>query len=190
VRKRIHCEDEKAVSEACAVLKNGGVIVYPTDSLYGFGCDAKNEFAIQKINSIKGRIAPMSVLAPNKETASNWMNIPEHDKKYVLKKLGSKTTLITPVLDEVVSNSITGDKQTLGMRIPDHKFCQKLSQEYPNPITTTSVNRTGEEPMTNPEEIISEFGNEIDLIIEDGIIAGSGSTIYFFKEGDLKILRS
>ena len=188
--KIIHWENENAVKTACSVLRRGGVIVYPTDTLYGFGCDAKNESAIQKINSIKGRIAPMSVLALNKETALSWMNVSELDKKNVFEKLGGKTTIITPVLDEVVSNSITGDKQTLGMRIPDHDFCKKLSQIYPNPITTTSVNRTGQDPMIDPEEIISEFGNEIDFIIEDGIIAGSGSTIYFFKEGDLKILRS
>jgi len=190
VVKIIHWENENAVKTACSVLRRGGVIVYPTDTLYGFGCDAKNESAIQKINSIKGRISPMSVLAPNKETASSWMNISELDKKNVLEILGGSTTVIISVIDEVVSNSITGDKQTLGMRIPDHDFCKKLSQVYPNPITTTSVNRTGQDPMIDPEEIISEFGNEIDFIIEDGIIAGSGSTIYFFKDGDLKILRS
>ena len=185
----IHCEDEKAVSEACSVLNNDGVIIYPTDTLYGFGCDAKKESAIQKINTIKGRISPMSVLAPNKETASSWVDIPEYNKKKVLEKLGGPTTVILPVMDSIVSNLITGEIQTLGIRIPDHEFCQKLSQEYPNPITTTSVNRTGQEPMTNPEEIISEFGNEFDLFIDDGIIGGSGSTIYIYKEGDLKILR-
>jgi len=140
------------------------VIVYPTDTLYGFGCDAKNESAIQKINSIKGRISPMSVLAPNKETASSWMNISELDKKNVLEILGGSTTVIISVIDEVVSNSITGDKQTLGMRIPDHDFCQKLSHAYPNPITTTSVNRTRQEPLTNPEKILSEFAHEIDFL--------------------------
>ena len=187
--KIIHCENENAVKTACSVLRRGGVIVYPTDTLYGFGCDAKNESAIQKINSIKGRISPMSVLAPNKETASSWMNISELDKKNVLEILGGSTTVIISVIDEVVSNSITGDKQTLGMRIPDHDFCQKLSHAYPNPITTTSVNRTRQEPLTNPEKILSEFAHEIDLIIEDGIIEGSGSTIYNFQDRELNILR-
>ena len=187
--KIIHWENENAMETACSVLRRGGVIVYPTDTLYGFGCDAKNESAIQKINSIKGRISPMSVLVPNKETASSWMNISELDKKNVLEILGGSTTVIISVIDEVVSNSITGDKQTLGMRIPDHDFCQKLSHAYPNPITTTSVNRTRQEPLTNPEKILSEFAHEIDLIIEDGIIEGSGSTIYNFQDRELNILR-
>ena len=98
--------------------------------------------------------------------------------------------MIIPVIDNVVSNSIIGDKQTLGIRIPDHYFCKRLSQAYPNPITTTSVNRTGQEPMKDPNKIIAKFYDEIDLMIDDGIIEGNASTIYILKNGDLKILRS
>ena len=190
VVKIIYWENEIAVKMACSVLKNGGVIVYPTDTLYGFGCDAKNESAIEKINTIKGRKAPMSVLAPNIEIAAKWMNIPNHDKNIVLEKLGGSTTIIVPVNDGIISPSITGNNHTLGVRIPDHKFCEKLSEAYLNPITTTSVNRTKQKPLTNPEKILSEFTHEIDLIIEDGIIEGSGSTIYNFQDKKLNIIRS
>ena len=188
--KILYWENETAVELACSVLKNGGVIVYPTDTLYGFGCDAKNESAIEKINTIKGRKAPMSVLAPNIEIAAKWMNIPNHDKNIVLEKLGGSTTIIVPVNDGIISPSITGNNHTLGVRIPDHKFCEKLSEAYLNPITTTSVNRTRQKPLTNPEKILSEFTHEIDLIIEDGIIEGSGSTIYNFQDKKLNIIRS
>ena len=188
--KIIYWENETAVELACSILNNGGVIVYPTDTLYGFGCDAKNESAIEKINALKGRKAPMSVLAPNRKIAAKWMNISQNDKNIVLKKLGGSTTIIVPVKGGITSPSITGDKQTLGVRIPDHNFCQKLSKTYPNPITTTSVNRTRQEPLTNPEKILSEFSGEIDLIIEDGIIEGSGSTIYNFQDRELNIIRS
>ncbi len=187
--KIIYWENETAVELACSILNNGGVIVYPTDTLYGFGCDAKNESAIEKINALKGRKAPMSVLAPNRKIAAKWMNISQNDKNIVLKKLGGSTTIIVPVKGGITSPSITGDKQTLGVRIPDHNFCQKLSEAYPNPITTTSVNRTRQEPLTNPEKILSEFSREIDLIIEDGLIEGSGSTIYNFQNRELNIIR-
>ena len=188
--KRIYWGNETAVGMACSILNNGGVIVYPTDTLYGFGCDAKNESAIEKINAIKGRKAPMSVLAPNREIAAKWMNISQDDKNIVLEKLGGFTTIIVPVNDGITSPSITGNNHTLGLRIPDHKFCQKLSKAYPNPITTTSVNRTSQKPLTNPEKILSEFSREIDLIIDDGIIEGSGSTIYNFQDRKLNIIRS
>jgi len=189
VIKIIYWENETAVELACSVLKNGGVIVYPTDTLYGFGCDAKNESAIEKINAIKGRKAPMSVLAPNRKIAAKWMNISQNDKNIVLEKLGGSTTIIVPVKGGITSPSINGNKQTLGVRIPDHNYCQKLSEAYPNPITTTSVNRTRQEPLTTPEKILSEFSREIDLIIEDGIIEGSGSTIYNFQDRKLNIIR-
>ena len=187
--KIIYWENETAVELACSILNNGGVIVYPTDTLYGFGCDAKNESAIEKINAIKGRKAPMSVLAPNRKIAAKWMNISQNDKNIVLEKLGGSTTIIVPVKGGITSPSITGDKQTLGLRIPDHKFCQKLSKAYPHPITTTSVNRTSQKPLTNPKKILSEFASEIDLIIDDGIIEGSGSTIYNFQNRELNIIR-
>ena len=190
VVKIIYWKNKTAVEMACSVLNNGGVIVYPTDTLYGFGCDAKNESAIEIINTIKGRKAPMSVLAPNIEIAAKWMNIPKHDKNNVLEKLGGPITIIVPVKVGITSPTITGDNHTLGVRIPDHKFCQKLSEAYPNPITTTSVNRTRQKPLTNPEKILSEFSREIDLIIEDGIIEGSGSTIYNFQDRELNIIRS
>ena len=188
--KIIYWENETAVELACSILNNGGVIVYPTDTLYGFGCDAKNESAIEKINTIKGRKAPMSVLVPNIEIAAKWINIPKHDKNIILEKLGGSTTIIVPVKFGITSPSITGDNDTLGLRIPDHKFCQKLSEAYPNPITTTSVNRTKQKPLTNPEKILYEFTREIDLIIDDGIIEGSGSTIYNFQDRKLNIIRS
>ena len=189
VVKIIYWKNKTAVEMACSVLNNGGVIVYPTDTLYGFGCDAKNESAIEKINTIKGRKAPMSVLAPNREIAAKWMNISQNDKNIVLEKLGGPTTIIVPVKVGITSPSIIGDKQTLGVRIPNHNFCQKLSEAYLNPITTTSVNRTRQEPLTNPEKILSEFSREIDLIIEDGIIEGSGSTVYNFQDRELNIIR-
>ncbi|HIF83805.1 MAG TPA: hypothetical protein EYQ37_08185, partial [Candidatus Marinimicrobia bacterium] len=149
----------------------------------------KNESAIEKINTIKGRKAPMSVLAPNREIAAKWMNISQNDKNIVLEKLGGSTTIIVPVKVGITSPSITGDNHSLGVRIPDHKFCKKLSEAYPNPITTTSVNRTRQEPFTNPGKILSEFSREIDLIIEDGLIEGSGSTIYNFQDRELNIIR-
>lgn len=187
--KIIQWKDENAVVDACAVLENGGVIVYPTDTLYGFGCDAKNESAIDTINTIKGRISPMSVLAPDEGTALSWMNLNEAQKQSCQKKLGGQTTIIVPVKSNIVSDKIMGHGHTLGIRIPNHSFCSALSSRYINPITTTSVNRTGFPAMTNPSEIESEFMDEIDLIIDAGIIHGTGSTIYLFENGELTILR-
>ena len=187
--ERINWDNAGAVIKTCEVLKKGGVIVYPTDTLYGFGCDAKNEQAINTINTIKNRSGPMSVIAPSKYAVETWLKLPRSDKKDVLKKLGGATTVIAPVKKNIVSKNIYGHNQTLGIRIPIHPFCQKLSQNYSNPITTTSVNRNKQGPLTNPDEIIKEFSQEIQLIIEDGIIAGVASTVYLFEKNKWKVLR-
>lgn len=178
-----------AVLKACNVLSKGGIIAYPTDTLYGLGCDSKNETSIKTLNKIKNRSGPISVIAPNKNTAINWMSIKENQKETIENKLKNGNTIIAPVKKNICSSLILGNGNTLGIRIPEHLFCKELSILFPNPITSTSVNRTGEKPYTKPNDILNEFTNDIDLIIDDGIIKGVGSKIFLFKNGFWKQLR-
>ncbi len=188
--KRININDPRAVEESVQILKAGGVIVYPTDTLYGFGVDAKNDRAINKLNEIKGRKGPISVLAPNTDTALGWMEISVEQGDLVPFYLGGPKTLIVPVKTNLVSPLILGDNQTLGIRVPNHPFCQKISAMFPNPITTTSVNRTNEKPLNDPGLISLEFAQEIDLIIDGGTLPPSvGSTIYQLINNNIKIIR-
>ena len=188
--KRISSDTPETINAVCDVLSKGNVVVYPTDTLYGFGGNAANGDAIKKINQIKGRTAPLSVLAPARRTALSWMKLTEDEKILVSKILGGATTVIVPVFKDIVHSSITGEYNTLGIRIPYHSFCQQLARKFGGPITTTSVNRTGDPPMTDPNHIYSEFKHEVDLLIDDGIISGRGSAIYIYKHGKLKIMRS
>ena len=82
-----------------------------------------------------------------------------------------------------------GPNHTLGIRIPDHPFCKLIANSCTVPITTTSVNRTGEAPGNNVEEILNSFPTEIDLIIEDGDLVNSASKIYIYTKGRLKNIR-
>ena len=188
--KRISSDTPETINAVCDILSKGNVVVYPTDTLYGFGGDAANGDAIKKINQIKARTMPLSVLAPDRSTALSWMKLTEDEKILVSKKLGGATTVIVPVFKDIVHSSITGEYNTLGIRIPYHSFCQQLARKFGGPITTTSVNRTGDPPMTDPNHIYSEFKHEVDLLIDDGIISGRGSAIYIYKHGKLKIMRS
>ena len=182
--KRITYDSKSAISEAHKELDNGGVIVYPTDTIYGFGCNAKNDLAIKKLNKIKRRTGPMSILAPNVQTASDWMDINSKHRKFARNIIRESNTVIVPGKKNVCSKLITGKNNSIGIRIPNHPFCKNLSLVCSFPITTTSVNRTGEKPMTDPESIASEFHNELNLIIEDKIIDGSASKIYLFQDGN------
>jgi L-threonylcarbamoyladenylate synthase len=183
-------EEGDSVSSSCYILKKGGIIVYPTDTIYGLGCDATNEHAIKKINLIKRRQTPISVMVSSQTSIENWFNVEEKHKNKLLKNVFSSDTYIVPIKENIVSKLILGDDNSLGIRKPRHQFCNKLSANYPNPITTTSVNRTGEPYLKDPKLIYNIFKDEIDLIIEDGILDNRGSKIYKFKKGNFICLRS
>ena len=175
--------DPLAVEKSINILKKGGVIVYPTDTLYGFGVDANNNYAIKRINKLKNRQSPMSVIACRFEQAMSWTNIKEKDIEIAKKILDSSSTLILDAKKNIVSNKILGkNNTTLGVRIPKHKYCYDISKEYDKPITTTSVNRSGELPLNDPKSLSKIFGEGIDLLIDDGKIKKStGPKIYELK---------
>ncbi len=181
--------NSNSITKACSVLKDGGIIVYPTDTIYGFGCDGKNDDAIKKLNTIKNRSGPISVLCPNINKALEWINLSNKSKNIVKDKLISKSTVIVPVKENIASKLIKGKHNTLGLRMSKHPFCKNLTDIYPNPITSTSVNRKGGIPLTNPTIIAEEFSKDINLLIEDGVIEGPGSKIYLFSKNGWKVLR-
>jgi L-threonylcarbamoyladenylate synthase len=188
--KCINIDHPNAVEYAVKILAEGGIIVYPTDTLYGFGADATNDEAIENINRIKKRSVPMSVMGANEKMVLNWMDINKEQIEIVRPYLGGIQTLIVPVKFNIVSTKILGKDNTLGIRIPNNNFCNELSFQYGKPIISTSVNRTGKLPLNDPVQIESNFGSEINLLIDTGRLPESkGSTIYQFKDNKISILR-
>ena len=96
--KRIDINSINTLQLAINALSLGEIIVYPTDTIYGFGCDAKNDEAITKLNNLKGRQAPISIIAPDKQTAINWFNIETDEKKNCLKILKMVIQLLHPYM--------------------------------------------------------------------------------------------
>jgi len=188
---RIDASSEHVIQAAGNAILFGGIIVYPTDTLYGFGVDARNESAIKRLNKIKGRKAPMSVIAPNSNTVLSWTDITYEDWEMVKQFLRGPTTIILPVKEGIVHPSIMGEDGTLGIRIPAHPFGPNLCEKLGFPITTTSVNRAGEDPLNKPDAIVAEFNGSFDLLIDDGPRPQStGSTIYKLEKSKLKVIRS
>ena len=179
-----------AVSAALSVIQAGGVIIYPTDTLYGFGVDATNDGAIDRLNDIKGRAGPISVLALDQETALGWGNIANDESVLIASKLKSQTTVIFPVNMGLVSQKIMGTDHTLGVRIPDHDFCKLLAGSSSAIITSTSVNRHDSLALNDPDRIIAKFGDEIDLFVNGGSLEGNkGSSIYKLNYGKFETIR-
>ncbi len=187
--KVLNWKSKDATERAKQTILEGGILVYPTDTIYGFGVDATNADSIKKLNSLKNKVGPLSVIAPNNRIVSTWINIPNDEKEFASNKLKPYKTIIYPVYENIVNNLILGPDNTLGIRIPNHPFCISLAEECKVPITTTSVNRSGELPKMNVDEILDSFQSSIDLIIEDGELSGSPSSIYLYQSKTMKKIR-
>ena len=190
VTQRVNSNSKKSILNAAEVILNGGIIVYPTDTLYGFGVDANNISAINKLNKLKGRKGPISVVMQDIDTIISCAKIDDVEAEIIRKNLIGYTTIILPVKSGTVYKSIMGEGETLGIRLPDHSFATNLCKLIDGPITTTSVNRSGEIPLNDPSEIFKVFNGEFDLLIDDGKINHTkGSTIYKLENYKLNTIR-
>jgi len=172
--------DEQKKIEA---IKSGKIFIYPTDTVYGIGCNALNKKAVERIKEIKTRDKnkPLSVIAPSKSWIFKNLNA---KKSLVNKYLPGKYTLI---LKKKNSNflSYVSKTNTLGVRIPKHKFI-KLIQKAKVPFITTSVNLSGEKPASDLNEISKNIIKKVDIIINSGKLSGKPSTIILENGQKLK----
>ncbi len=182
-------DDDNALDDASKVILSGGIIVYPTDTIYGFGVDATNENSINRLNNLKNRTGPISVIAPDNDVVSKWIDVPNDQMNEAISHLKPHTTIIYPVKKGIVNELILGPNSTLGIRIPNHPFCLKIAKKCNTPITTTSVNRTGQKPQSNVDNILKHFGNDVELIIDDGDLTGPASSIFLYEKSGIKRLR-
>ena len=167
--RRISINGKDVINQTIASLLNGEVICYPTDTIYGIGTDANNESGIEKINTLKRRSGPMTIIINSFNHIADKISLNESLKEEADEILSKGDTCIMSYTTQFVSESITENKK-IGLRIPQHAFLHALLLEYQKPITSTSVNRTDQSPLNNPNSIQEEFGQEIDLLIDAGEI--------------------
>ena len=188
--QRISSQSTDVNSLAEKTIKSGGIIVYPTDTLYGFGGDATNSTVINKIYNIKKRCGPISVLVSNITMAFEISNLSEEEKNILSKNLGGTNTIIVPGKKRVLCPEIYGPNHSIGIRMPGHYFGKNLVHRLNHPITTTSVNHTGHPPLNDPDDIMKQFEDKIDLMVDEGPLPPShGSTIYKLIDKKLRKIR-
>jgi tRNA threonylcarbamoyl adenosine modification protein (Sua5/YciO/YrdC/YwlC family) len=176
-------DEKKIISEAVSVLKRGGLIVYPTDTIYGIGADITNKRAVRKIFEIKNRpfFSPLSILCANAKMASKYTKLSPLAKK----KLPGKFTFILPITEDANLNTMCAIRGNVGIRIPKH-WCTKISNALEKPITTTSANVSRGQDLTTIEVIRKTFKSQIDLYIDQGELLGKPSTIYSADEKKIR----
>ena len=151
------------------------VIIYPTDTIYGIGCYALDDNLVKKIKDIKKRDSskPLSVIVDKKWIKDNCFT--NKMINFYLKKLPGKYTLILRLKNKkAISKEVNNDSDTVGVRIPNKSFTKRL----PIPFVTTSVNVSGEPPITDTSQISSEIRNKVDLIVEGGTLNNKPSKVY------------
>lgn len=155
------------IEKALAVLKDGGVILYPTDTVWGLGCDATNEQAVAKINAIKGRAEDKSfiiLLDTDAKLQSYVTEIP--DVAYdLIEYADNPLTLVFPDAKNLARNVINIDG-SVGIRVAKHDFCQQLIQRFRKPITSTSANLSGAPTPLFFDDITEDIKEAVDHVVD------------------------
>ncbi len=158
---------KEALDKALEVLKAGGIILYPTDTVWGLGCDATNPEAVAKIIALKGRAADKSfivLLHSANQLASYVKEIP--DVAYDLIEFAENPlTVIFSGAKNLAPNVINQDG-SVGLRVVRHNFCEKLLQRFKKPITSTSANLSGQTTPAIFDEISDEIKSGVDYIVD------------------------
>lgn len=183
-----------AVEEAVKVLRAGGLILYPTDTVWGIGCDATNEEAVQRIYALKKseNKHAMLVLCPSADELVRYVNRAPGIAFEVLEMATSPLTLILPGATNVAKNLIP-DEGTLGVRVPDHAFCRQLLRKLGRPLVSSSANLSGEKTPRTLSEVVPEIVSGVDYVVNprfEGRPTGKPSSIIAFGEnGEVRVIR-
>lgn len=176
------------IEEAVESLKSGGVIIYPTDTCYGFGADMTNIFALEKIYRIKGREnrKPLSMIVKNIGQIEKFALVESHQKNLLEQYLPGPYTFIMLNIDYR-----TIKLPSLGIRIPDYQVTQAIANRFHRPYATTSANKSNQEPCYSVSEIIKQFSNNKylpNLILDAGELPKNPPSTVVSLTGDKPIV--
>lgn len=187
--------DSRKIAEVVKVLQKGGVIIYPTDTIYAFGCDINNPKAIEKICRIKGidpKKSNLSFICSDLSQISKFVlpidNVIFRDMKANLP--GAFTYILKA--NNTVPKLFKNRKKTVGVRIPDNNIALTLVEELGNPILSTSIKNEEDDILeyyTDPIDIAEKYGNLVDIVIDGGIGGQEGSTVLDCTSGRLVVIR-
>lgn len=155
---------DESINIARELFLKGSIFIYPTDTIYGFGGNPFNEMAIKKISEIKGKVnwRRYIFLISDIEMLKQYADISSEKYLDFLLSIWPNPVSVILKLNEKYQELL--QSETGAFRIPNHRFCKKLIDELKMPLVSTSVNRTGSEPLNDPSQIIQEFSNEVDTI--------------------------
>ncbi len=183
---------QRELERGVQVLRDGGVVAFPTDTLYGLGADVFNLDALQKVFDIKER--PAGLALPVLIDSWKQFETVAADVTQVARTLAEKywpgpLTLIVSKAD-AVPDLLTAGAPTVAVRVPDHPVPRSLARMFGGPITGTSANRSGEPDLKSLEELTAQLGSRVDYVVTAGPAPmGTASTVIDISAGGLKLIR-
>ena len=184
----VNIKNKHCIEIASKLINDGEIIIYPTDTLYGFGVDATNRNAINNLNLLKKREQMYSIILNSIYDIDNFAFINENKLDYINKILPGPYTVILKSKKSSLSKLVNMNSGTIGIRIPKSNFILDVVKKVNKPIVTTSVNIHGQKSIENVIEMEKVFP-EINIFKEDLATNSYGSTIIDLTKNDPKILR-
>jgi tRNA threonylcarbamoyl adenosine modification protein (Sua5/YciO/YrdC/YwlC family) len=180
----------RLIRRVVGILEKGGVIVYPTDTIYGLGCDLFNPDSIRKIHRLKkldGK-KPLSFICSDLKDISRYAYVSDYAYKAMKRLLPGAYTFILKATKMVPKIALT-KQNTVGIRIPDNRICLALTKELGHPIISTSVKSPDEGLYNDPSDIEERYGKQLDLLVDGGVIVAEHSSIIDFTEEIPRVIR-
>ena len=184
--------NRKEIDKVVKVLRDGGLVIYPTDTIYAIGCDALNVRAVERICQIKGvnpQKSNLSIICNDLSNISEYAKVDNATFKLMKKNLPGPFTFILPTSNELPK--IYKNKKEVGIRIPDNTIIRELVKELGNPIMTMSIHDEDDviEYSTDPELIHEKYEHLVDIVIDGGFGGTEASTIINCTSGEFELIR-
>lgn len=185
--------NERDILKIVEVLRNGGVIIYPTDTIYAIGCDINQVKAVQKVCQLKGvrpEKANFSMICQDLSNIALYAKVGNEVFKLMKRNLPGPYTFILPATHKL-PNVLMNKRKTIGIRIPDNDIVNSIVEALGNPLLTTSVKSEDdiEEYMTDPELIYERYEKRVDIVIDGGYGKNVASTVVDCTGEEIEIVR-
>ena len=181
----------RRIQQAADMLEEGKVIAYPTDSVYGIGCDLHNRKAIDRIYRIKGlsRGKRLAFICQDLSNISQYAHVTDFAYRWLRRLLPGPYTVVLPA-SRLVPKILLQKRRQVGIRVPDSFICMELCRRLGRPIISTSATDPDDgEIMLDPDVVKQRLGRDLDLIIDGGLLTNEPSTVVSLIDDEIEILR-
>ncbi len=178
------------INKAVEILRNGGVIIYPTDTVYGIGCDIFNKEALEKIFAIKNDSSNklFSFVCSDLKDIAKYARVSDYAYRTMKHLLPGPYTFILPAA-KLVPKKLWSKRKTVGIRVPNHAVSLTLVKEFGHPIISTSTTNRKGDVLIDPFEIKNIFNSQVDLMLASGNLSGAPSSVIDLSSETPEIIR-